>query len=511
MRRKNTTARRVKVAREAEANSDRGLHMGPTAPYNPLSEVDAKQLIDSAVELMRDVGIGFEPDPKVINLFTQANCDVSDDGTVRFPPDLVWRSIESAAKTVKLWNRSASDFIEIDNRHTWFIPGMTAINVLDQESGEKRSSTRDDLETITRVADALPNIDIVSLGCKNVSWPDICGEVDEFVVLAENTSKPLWYLCENVETLEVVIDVAAKIRGGRAALAEKPYFMQLVTPLPLYYAKAQTDQIITAIEAGVPVITGTVTIGGASAPITIAGCVVHCLATDLASIVLGQLVQEGAFCIGGSDAAFMEPATGGRGGFPQLSLADAALCQVCRILGIPSLTGIGGRARAQRFNQDAAWEISANMMQTFYSRPATCDYLGLMDEGLTYSLHALLYASDLAGLLRRMWRGVRIDDEFLAMELTREEGPRGNYLAQPHTAEFCRSEIWDSRYFAARQPLSLSTLPDVDLFERLDQDLRDILSNHAPESLPESTREEIRSIQRSFEARNQNDAFVTGS
>ncbi|MCP4390876.1 MAG: hypothetical protein GY802_21450, partial [Gammaproteobacteria bacterium] len=186
--------------------------------------------------------------------------------------------------------------------------------------------------------------------------------VDEFVVLAENTSKPLWYLCESVETLEVVIDVAAVIRGGRAALAEKPYFMQLVTPLPLYYAKAHTDQIITAIEAGLPVITGTVTIGGASAPITIAGCVVHCLATDFASIVLGQLVQEGAFCIGGSDAAFMEPATGGRGGFPQLSLADAAFCQVCRTLGIPSLTGIGGRARARRFNQDAAWEISANMM-----------------------------------------------------------------------------------------------------------------------------------------------------
>jgi trimethylamine--corrinoid protein Co-methyltransferase len=107
-----------------------------------------------------------------------------------------------------------------------------------------------------------------------------------------------------------------------------------------------------------------------------------------------------------------------------------------------------------------------------------------MDEGLTYSLHALLYANDLAGLLRRMWRGVRIDDEALAMELTLEEGSRGNYLAQPHTAEFCRAEIWDARYFAARQPLSLNNLPDVDLFERIDEDLREILANHHPEPLP---------------------------
>lgn len=176
-----------------------------------------------------------------------------------------------------------------------------------------------------------------------------------------------------------------------------------------------------------------------------------------------------------------------------------ALCQICRMLGIPSMTGVGGRARARRFNQDAAFEIAANMTQTFYSRPANCDYMGLMDEGLSYSLHALLYANEMAGLLRRMWRGIRIDDETLAMELTRAEGPRGNYLAQPHTAEFCRMEIWDRRYFGAKQPVSTSTLPDTDLFGRIDADLREILADHRPEPLPESIRSEIRSIQGAFE------------
>ncbi len=500
MRRKNTLAQRARAAREAEAGSDRGIHAGPTAPYNPLSDEDAQRLIDAAIELMRDVGVGFEPDPKVMKLFAQANCEISDEGTVRFPPELVWESIKSVAKTVKLWDRSGSNFIDIDNQHTWFIAGMTAINVFDLESGEKRSSNRDDLVTITRVADSLPNIDAVCVSCKIVERSDIYGEIDEFVVLAENTTKPLEYLCENAESLEVVIDMAAAIRGGRAELAEKPYFMQIVTPLPLYYAKTHTDQIITAIEAGVPVVTGTVTIGGASAPITMGGCLVHCLATDLAAIVLGQLVRKGSFCIGGSDPDFIEPATGGRGGFPQGSMSDTVLCQVCRILGIPSMTGLAGESRAPRFNQDAAWQISATMMQTFYSRPATCDYLGLVDEGLTFSLHALLCTSDLAGLLRSMWRGVRVDDEALALDVTREEGPRGNYLAQPHTAEFCRSEAWNSRYFGAQQPLSLSPLPHVDLFGRLDQDLREILSNHNPEPLPESIRKEVHSIQRSFEA-----------
>jgi trimethylamine:corrinoid methyltransferase-like protein len=500
MQRKRLGGRKARAARKDDAPADVGLHVGPTAPYDPLPEADAQRLIDTTFELMRDVGVGFEPDPEVMRLFSEAGCSVSDEGLVKFDPGLVKQAIASVAKSVKLWNRSGSDYIEIDNRHTWFVSGMTAIQVFDLESGESRSSTRDDLVTITRVADALPNIDAVCVSCKNVERSDIYGEIDEFAALAENTSKPLEYLCENAASLEVVIDMASAVRGGRDALAEKPYFIQFVTPLPLYYAKAHTDQIITAVKAGVPVATGTVTIAGASAPITMAGCLTHCLATDLAAIVLAQLVRPGAFCIGGSDAAYMEPATGGRGGFPQLLLSDMALCQICRVLGIPQITGVGGEARARRFNQDAAFEIATNMMQTFHSRPATCDYMGLLDQGMTFSLHALLYANELAGLNRRMWRGLRVDDDTLAMDLTRQEGPRGNYLAQPHTAEFCRAEVWGTRYFGGKQPVSTSVLPDCDLFERVDADLREILANHRPEPLAESIRSEIASIQRSFAA-----------
>lgn len=500
MRRKDRA--RVKAARTARhptKKADTGLHDGHTAPYDPLPEAEVRRIIDAALDLMRDTGVGFEPDPRVLDLFAQAGCAVSPDGLVKFDPDLVRGAIDSVAKGVKLWDRAGVDYIEIDNRHTWFVPGMTAIQVFDLETGETRQSNRRDLETITRVADALPDIDAVCVACKIVERSDIRGEIDEFVVLAENTTKPLEYLCENAETLDVVIDMATAIRGGRDKLAEKPYFKHGITPLPLYYAKAHTDQIITAVEAGVPVIMGTVTIAGASAPITIAGCLIHCLATDLAGMVLAQLVRKGCFAIGGSDPAFMAPSTGGRGGFTQASLADMALCQICRILGIPSMTGVGGPSRAPRFNEDAIWQISANMMQTFYSRPANCDYLGLMDEGMTYSLHALLYGHELAGMLRRMWRGIRVDDDMLAMELTRQEGPRGNYLAQWHTADHCRTEIWEARYLEANMPLSTGDLPARDLIERIDDDLREILQNHRPEPLPDPVLDEIRAIQAAFE------------
>jgi len=498
VRRKRVQRARAEARGDGFLSGDPGLHQGPTPSYSPVSRQDAQRLIDATFELMSQTGIGFEPVPQLMDRLQGAGCDVSPEGLVKFPVDLIRKSIDSVAKSVRLWNRDGSASIEIDCQHTWFVPGMTCIKVYDEETGEARDSSREDLATVTRVSDAMQNIDAVCVTCKNVEESNIHGEIDEFSVLAENTTKPLIYLCEYADSLGVVIDMAATIRGGRKELVEKPYFMHLVTPLPLYYAKPHIDQLIEAVEAGVPVTAGTVTIGGASAPITIAGCVVHSLATDLTAVVLSQIIREGSFCIGSSDASFMEVATGAIGAPSQSALAEMAMCEISRILGLPRFTSTAGDSQARRFNQDAVAEISSNMTQAFYSRPAICPYVGSLDEGITFSLHALLLADDLAGQLRSMWRGIEVTDEMLARDLTRAEGPRGNYLANEHTARYCRRESWNSRYFGANYPISSGGLRDEDLIERIDRELRDILLNHHPKALAPEVLLEIRSITDKF-------------
>jgi trimethylamine:corrinoid methyltransferase-like protein len=498
MRRKRVKRERAEARGSDLLTRDRGRHQGRTPSYSPFSLEDRDRIIDATFELMSETGVGFELDAALSERFTKAGCQVSPDGRVRFPVELVRRSLETLAPSVELWDRSGTNKIEVDNEHTWFMPGMTCIKVYDEETGEARQSGRDDLATATRVSDAMQNIDAVCVACKNVDESDIHGEIDEFVVLAENTTKPLMYLCENAASLGVVIDMAAAIRGGREALAQKPYFVHLVTPLPLYFAKPHSDQIIEAAEAGVPLAVGTVTIGGATAPITIAGCVVHSMATDLAGVVLSQIVREGAFCGGSTDASFMEVATGAIGAPSQSYLAEMAMCEISRTLGIQRITSTAGWSLARRFNQDAAAEISLNMMQAFYARPAICPYMGTLDEGITFSLHGLLFGDELAGLLRRMWLGIEVSTDMLAMEMTRQEGPRGNYLANEHTAKYCRREHWNARYLGARYPTASGGLPDEDLFERIDQELREILRSHHPEPLPEAIQQELRSLQQGF-------------
>jgi trimethylamine--corrinoid protein Co-methyltransferase len=211
-------------------------------------------------------------------------------------------------------------------------------------------------------------------------------------------------------------------------------------------------------------------------------------------MTLSQLVKRGSFCIGSSENSFMEPATGDLGNSVPDMLADMAMRQVRSRFGLPPLAGGGASSRAQRFNQDAVKDIAMGFMRSFYLKPGTMDYVGIIDGGITFSLHALLLCNDLAGMLRCMWKGIPVDDEHLALSLTRSVGLRGNYLAEKHTAKHCRDNYWHSRYFGARLPRSSNLLPDQDLIERIDDDLREVLSEHRPEAMPRAIQEQIRAI-----------------
>jgi trimethylamine:corrinoid methyltransferase-like protein len=480
--------------------ADEKIPLGRTPVYGLLSEADVQKIIDAVFRLMRETGVAFDPDPRVLDRFSDAGCDVSADHIVRFETDFVKECLETVAKSAKVWNRDGSGYLEMKEGVTSFLPGMTCIKVFDLETGEQRDSTHEDLATITRVADALPNIDGVCVAVKDIPDSTLHGEIGEFVAMAENTRKPLEYLCEKSAAFDAVIEMAAAIRGGMDRLAEKPYFTQIITPLPLYYAKTHTDQIIRAVECGIPVNSGTISIGGATAPYTIAGCMTHSLATDFAGIALSQLVRKGSFFAVCSDNSFMEPLRGNLGSEVPGLLADIATRQVLSHFGLPPMAGGGSSSGARRFNQDAVLEISAGLAEAFYMRPSTLDTEGCIDRGITFSLHALLLTNDLAGMLRCLWNGVTVDDEHLALELTHSVGPKGNYLAQRHTAVHCQDNYWDSRYFGAKFPRSNSSaIPDRDLIERIDEDLREILATHRPEPLPEPVRKEIRAILGRFE------------
>lgn len=476
---------------------DVGTYQDDAITPGILSDAAVQRMMEAIFQILREIGIKFDADARVMDLFSDAGCDISADGIVKFPTDLVKRSLKSAGKSAKIWNRPATDFIEISTRHSIFWAGLTCINVTDLETGERRPSTKDDLAAITRLANALPDIDGICLPCKMTERPDTHGEMEEFAVMVENTTKPLKYLCQYVEPLQAAIEIAAAIRGGLDVLKEKPYFVFTISPMPLHYVKSNIEQIFLAVENGIPVNLGGMSIGGASAPITHAGNLAGMMATDFAGLVLMQLIKEGAFGMVGSLPAFMNPLTGGLGGIGEIGMVETARRQVagCFDLPVSSWTGV---SLSPQFNQEAVSEITATLLQTVTCRAADYVSLGSIEGLLTYSPHALLFCNELIGLVRHIMDGMKVGDETLALDVMKTVGIGGDFLSEMHTARHCRSDLYLPKYTNTESYDSWISHGSKDLVDRIDDEVRDILKSHQPSSLADPVRTQISAILKKF-------------
>ena len=152
------------------------------------------------------------------------------------------------------------------------------------------------------------------------------------------------------------------------------------------------------------------------------------------------------------------------------------------------------------FNQETVFGLTLTMMAGIFSQAACCSYVGGIDGLQAYSLHALLFCNELIGTARRIWQGVRVDDETLALEVTRKVGPASDYLAEMHTAVNCRKEISPIKYFQSETFEAWEQGGKRELKDRIDEDLRKILETHEPEPLPASVREQCRAIVRKYGA-----------
>jgi trimethylamine---corrinoid protein Co-methyltransferase len=455
-----------------------------------LSEKDIDTIINSAYELLHDPGIRFDPDPRVLDLFSAAGCHISSQGVVSITRDLVENSIDSVEKEMTLWDRNGN---RVDVPGMSFSSGMGCINVIDMETGEPRSSTREDLATAARLVDALPEIDGICQPCKITERPDVYGEIDEFNVIVSNTTKPLSYISEYVESLEAAIEIATAIRGGSDQIREKPYFSYGITQMPLYYSQKEIDQIFIGIENGIPLSSGSILIGGATGPMTIAGSLVHCIATDFALITLGQLIKKGCYCLSTTELNFMDPKTGNFGGIPEVMLGELARFQIFRSLGL-SAGSAGGTSSSPVFNQNCAADIASSMMHAFYSGAGYTYYLGTIEALKTFSFHALLYCNELAGMIRRLEKGFEVNEDTLALDVTRKVGLKCNYLAEKHTARHCRTEMRQPQYYQCLSMDQWTQQGKKDLFDRIDGDLKNTLAEHQPEPLPEQIRQNIDTV-----------------
>jgi len=445
-----------------------------------MSSQAVDKIIDVTLGYLEDTGVKFDSHEQAYDTLSKAGCDISSEGMVKFAPDLVKECLGQCPDSYKWWNREGTECVEYGSGNTCFISSCWAPNYIDPDTGEKKSGDQEGIAVLTRLSDALSDIDISGI-------PITTGDfVADSATMMANTTKPVHFSAgEDANALRGLIELGTALRGSIEQLREKPYFSLHINPELLRYPAAISEQIQLCAENNIPIFIATMGIGGLSSPITMAGTLTICLVTTFPGIVLAQLLKKGLPCTETSTPSFMDPATAAIRGIPENALTDMAKLEVCRKLGplVGQLSAFG--SITPEFNQDSIAKITWD-----FGELATCSFdsflaIGAVDTGLVNSPHATVYANELASMARRVWRGIPVDDDAFAIDVIKSVGS-GMYLTQTHTALHARKDLWRGNYIKNISNDTWETKGKKDISERIQEDLKKILDSHTVEPLSES-------------------------
>jgi trimethylamine--corrinoid protein Co-methyltransferase len=121
---------------------------------------DALDAIHSAsLEVLEKTGVRIHHGESILKMLKDNGCTVDfEKGVVRFPSYVVEEAVKRIPKIYVMYGRNPKYDCKVDGRHVYFTTDTETPNTVDLQTGEWRPSTMDDLEKLTRVADALDSI-----------------------------------------------------------------------------------------------------------------------------------------------------------------------------------------------------------------------------------------------------------------------------------------------------------------------------------------------------------------
>ena len=452
------------------------------ARFEVLTKKERQTILEQAFRLLETNGVSiFSEEAK--KYYTDNGCTVDGD-TVKIPTDLVKKCISSAPSMIEMYDREGNPSMHVGGRNTYVGPGPTCPNFFDVYTGERRPAKKNDAAITARLADGLEHMDFVmSLVMISDMQKDLA-DIHEVDAMIRNTTKPIITWAFNAKNLQGIVDLCATVAGSLEKLQEKPFLAVYCEPTtPFIHTKEALDKLILLAKNKIPCIYTPGMIMGATAPVTIAGAMSVGAADSLAGLVLSQLVQEGAPFIGGAPGGPMDMQTMQHSyGAPEWILLHAGSTEIFHELDIPVFSA-AGCSDSKTVDAQSASEAMLQIYSALATGGNIIHDIGFMELGITGSALHMVMCNELVGEAKRFLKGIEVEEEHLAEEVIREVGPGGNYLAEEHTMEFFRDEVWFARLANRENYETWTENGSKDMTQRAQDQMLHLLKTHVPKPL----------------------------
>ena len=455
-----------------------------------LERNDCERIHAAALEVLQDVGTRVD-DPEMVRLLAEAGATAAGN-VMRIPKRLVEWAIKQSPRTLRIADRAG---------HVWELgPGGGALvltgNALYVTRGRKRRELNSsDLAELARVVDACSNIHGM-VGTSIGDCPPACRDFVGFRIMATNTAKHLRPCIYTPRGARLVMEMAQVLTGE--PLAERPIVSTGFSIIsPLHWSALALGVFKETAGRGVPVMINSEPMGGGTAPVTLAGCLVIAEADTLSGLVINQLLEPGRPCF--YNAGFAHVLDMGSAialtGAPENALLQAAGAEMARFHGLPSAAWMS--TESMTLDLQAAFE---KMHTGLAHAAAGVNFIwgaGNLESTLAMSPEALVADDEIAGYFLRFRRGFAVDTNGLALDLIKEVGLSGDFLSTEHTLAHHREVLSRSR-LAARCRRSEWEQKGARRFEELIEDrLHEILGSEPKRYLDAHQEAELRRIEES--------------
>lgn len=450
-----------------------------------LSQEEMEKIHQESLRILADKGLRYL-DREGLELLADVGAEVDfDNQMAKLPPDLVEDSIKKTPSSFNLYHRNGELAMVMEGYNTYYGGGGFATYFDDYENKTIRYCNQEDMKRHFILGDALSNYEFMHGNCYPADVPRVTSDRYMWALGFTNQTKHLIIDTYGKDSIQDVIDMAVAIRGSFEEVQKRPIFCIDATTLsPLTIDKNQVQHLMAAARYQLPVACHAGAIGGGTAPVTLAGIITQCNAEVLGAITLVQQTSPNTPFLAGSWARHLDMKRGNLTlGSAEFALMVSAHAQLGKYYNIPTRGG-GLLTDAHIPDTQAGFEKVFTCFTLALAGLNFVSGMGLNGTENTLSLEQLVIDDEIINYTKRMLAGIDVSDEKIAADLIMKVGPGGSFLAEPHTLQYFKEELWDAK-IAHRHSSheEWESHGGLTLRQRAHEIVKQTLETHQPEPL----------------------------
>lgn len=306
-----------------------------------LKDEQLEKFKSNTFEILEKTGIHC-PSERALKIYAEHGAKVDfEKKIVKLSSDVILEALSHAPRYYTMGGRTEAFDLDLSKGVTYEATDGTGTKTIDYETGELRSSIKDDVAKSARIADYLSSISFY--------WPMVSAQDHPATPSLHELDASFNNTLKHVQTPTVVeeittryaIEMAKVVAGSEDTMRKRPPLSLLIcTIAPLAQDAESMDAALVAAEAGIPVGFMAMPNSGSTGPATIEGTISVGDAEMVSAMVLMQMAYPGAPIYYSFMPGMTHPRTGAY--FGHDATVYAAGVELAHMWGVPTLAGTFG-------------------------------------------------------------------------------------------------------------------------------------------------------------------------